>query len=160
MELYTGNVTDSIVLWWGHYGKGTFLIETAMDESMIAKNQPPYQEFLGKTEAANSKPGSKMLTQVQWTITAQKLRLTKREREVCEELFEGNTRNKIAEHLGIKPRTVRHYMEHIHQKLAVSNRVGVVLRIIQMRDQITSSDIEAISETDTKIQPPSIRPEE
>lgn len=30
-------------------------------------------------------------------------------------------------------------MEHIHQKLAVSNRVGVVLRIIQMRDQIDAN---------------------
>ncbi|QEG24447.1 response regulator transcription factor [Mariniblastus fucicola] len=107
-----------------------------MSESMIAKNHTIHQKLLAKANAATAKPGSEMLTQVQWTLTAQKLRLTNREREVCQELFEGNTRNEIAEHLGIKPRTVRHYMEHIHQKLAVSNRVGVVLRIIQMRDSL------------------------
>ncbi len=77
-----------------------------------------------------------MLSQSQWAVTAQTLRLTRREKQVCQKLFEGITRNEIAEHLGIKPRTVRHYMEHIHEKLEVSNRVGVVLRIIQMRDQM------------------------
>lgn len=106
---------------------------------MVVKNQLAHQKLLEKTEAATSKPGSEMLSQMQWTVTAEELRLTNREREVCQELFEGNTRNEIAEHLGIKPRTVRHYMEHIHQKLAVSNRVGVVLRIIQMRDQIDAN---------------------
>lgn len=109
-----------------------------MSESMIAKNQTAHQKLLEKADVAAAHPGSQMLTQAEWTITAQQLRLTNREREVCQELFEGNTRNAIAEHLGIKPRTVRHYMEHIHQKLAVSNRVGVVLRIIQLRDQIAS----------------------
>jgi DNA-binding CsgD family transcriptional regulator len=78
-----------------------------------------------------------MLTEQQWETTATQLRLTRREKEVCKELFDGYTRNEIADHLGIKPRTVRHYMEHIHQKLAVSNRVGVVLRLIQIRDRIS-----------------------
>lgn len=103
---------------------------------MVAKSQLTHQRLMEKTKAAAVKPGSDMLTQVQWSVTAKKLCLTNRERQVCQELFEGNTRNEIAEHLGIKPRTVRHYMENIHQKLVVSNRVGVVLRIIQMRDQI------------------------
>jgi len=130
----------------GHYGIiGNVLIETTMGESMIAKNQSTHQKLLEKAEAATSKPGSEMLSQMQWTVTAEKLRLTNREIEVCQELFEGNTRNEIADHLGIKPRTVRHYMEHIHQKLAVSNRVGVVLRIIQMRDQIDVNEDETNS---------------
>ncbi len=77
-----------------------------------------------------------MLTQSQWTVTAETLRLTNRETQVCQKLFEGITRNQIADDLGIKPRTVRHYMEHIHEKLAVKNRVGVVLRIIQLRDEL------------------------
>lgn len=110
--------------------------ETFMSESMIAKNDSIYRNPLEKTGAANARPGSEMLSTWQWDLTADKLRLTRREKEVCKELFEGNTRNEIADHLGIKPRTVRHYMEHIHQKLAVTNRVGVVLRIIQIRDMI------------------------
>ncbi len=113
---------------------------------MIAKNGAMYRNLLEKTGAATARPGSGMLTTSQWDVTADKLRLTRREKEVCKELFEGNTRNEIAEHLGIKPRTVRHYMEHIHQKLAVSNRVGVVLRIIQIRDMINNDPPEPMAE--------------
>lgn len=82
-----------------------------------------------------------MLTDQQWEDMAEILRLTRREKEVCRELFNGYTRIQIAEHLGIKPRTVRHYMEHIHQKLVVTNRVGVVLRIIQVRDRLTTKPL-------------------
>jgi len=78
--------------------------------------------------------GKRMLTQMQWEFVGEQMRLTAREKEVCQELFDGCTRNEIAESLGIKPRTVRHYMENIHSKLFVSNRVGVVLRIIELRD--------------------------
>jgi len=104
---------------------------------MIANNASSEVKTLQKEVITSTNPGSEMLTQSQWTVTAETLRLTKRETQVCQKLFEGITRNKIAEQLGIKPRTVRHYMEHIHEKLAVSNRVGVVLRIIQLRDQLS-----------------------
>ena len=117
-----------------------------MRDSMIAKNGAMYRNLLEKNGADTARPGSGMLTTSQWDVTADKLRLTRREKEVCKELFEGNTRNEIAEHLGIKPRTVRHYMEHIHQKLAVSNRVGVVLRIIQIRDMINNDPPEPMAE--------------
>jgi len=79
--------------------------------------------------------GKEMLTQEQWKVMAQSFRLTARERQVCEQLFDGSTRNEIAESLGIKPRTVRHYMENIHGKLSVRNRVAVVLRIVENRDR-------------------------
>jgi len=109
-----------------------------MSESLITQNSSKYRTLLEKTAVADARPGRSMLTDEQWESTAEKLRLTRREKEVCRELFDGFTRNEIADHLGIKPRTVRHYMEHIHQKLAVSNRVGVVLRIIQIRDRIST----------------------
>lgn len=109
-----------------------------MSESLIAKNSLKYRVLLEKADVADARPSRSMLTAEQWDITAEQLRLTRREKEVCKELFDGFTRNEIADHLGIKPRTVRHYMEHIHQKLAVSNRVGVVLRLIQIRDKISA----------------------
>lgn len=133
-------MTDSIVLIGVHLN----LIELSVllpfvppqKKTMIANNRTEKQKNLKDTALTSDSPGSEMLTNSQWTITAQTLRLTKRETQVCQKLFDGITRNEIAEHLGIKPRTVRHYMEHIHEKLAVCNRVGVVLRIIQLRDQI------------------------
>ena len=64
-----------------------------------------------------------------------------REQQVCKLLFDGLTRQKIAEQIGISNRTVRHHMEQIHIKLNASNRVGVVLRIIQLRDLLSSSPL-------------------
>ncbi|QEG23570.1 response regulator transcription factor [Mariniblastus fucicola] len=107
-----------------------------MSDSMMGKSHAGHLKLVADSIADFSVPGSEMLTQKQWTITSEKFRLTNRERQVCQRLFEGMTRNQVAEELGIKPRTVRHYMEHIHEKLDVSNRVGVVLRIIEMRDRI------------------------
>lgn len=49
-------------------------------------------------------------------------------------LFEGKTRGEVADELGIKNRTVRQYVEQLHTKLQVNSRVGLVLRIIQVRD--------------------------
>ena len=109
-----------------------------MSESRLEKNSSANRAVMEQVTAADTKPGSCILTDEQWDMTAEILRLTRREKEVCRELFDGNTRIQIAEHLGIKPRTVRHYMEHIHQKLVVTNRVGVVLRIIQVRDRIAA----------------------
>lgn len=111
-------------------------------EAMIAKNSKELTQ-LQQAAITSTIPGSDMLTQSQWNETAETLRLTNRETQVCQKLFEGITRNQIAEDLGIKPRTVRHYMEHIHEKLAVKNRVGVVLRIIQLRDELGDTHVTA-----------------
>ena len=78
----------------------------------------------------------RLLTDDQWQQVAEKLGLTDRERDVCALLFQCLTRREIAEQLGIKDRTVRGYMEQIHIKLNVNNRVGIVLRIIETRDSL------------------------
>ena len=75
-----------------------------------------------------------LLSPGEWESVACTGKLTSREASVCQLLFEGLTRPEIASHLGIKPRTVRQHLETIHQKLHVKNRVGVVLRIVQIRD--------------------------
>ena len=48
--------------------------------------------------------------------------------------MDGHTRSLIGDKLGIKDRTVRQYLEQLHLKLRVNNRVSLVLRIIQVRD--------------------------
>ena len=81
-------------------------------------------------------PGKSLLTSEEWDQVGLILELTPREKQVCQLLFLGITRVKIADQLQIKPRTVRHFTEQIHTKLQVNNRVGVVLRIIEIRDSI------------------------
>ena len=79
---------------------------------------------------------NQLLNTQQWKLVAEELGLTDREREVCELLFQCLTRRAIAERLGIKDRTVRSHMEQIHAKLRVKNRVGIVLRVIEVRDSL------------------------
>lgn len=84
----------------------------------------------------NERPGEQLVTDSQWNEIASVLELTQRELDVCQRLFVEMTRHETAADMGIKSRTVRHYMERIHSKLNVNNRVGVVLRIIQVRDNM------------------------
>lgn len=89
-----------------------------------------------------------MLTDAQWHLVGDNLNLTPREQEVCQLLFNIKTRDGIASALNITPRTVRQHMEQIHKKLHVNSRVGVVLRIIQMRDELgRNSNVETTEES-------------
>ena len=82
-------------------------------------------------------PGQKLLSIEQWEKIALMLKLSEREQQVCRLLMDGHTRISIGEQLGIKGRTVRQYLEQLHVKLRVNNRVGLVLRVIQVRDSLT-----------------------
>ena len=85
--------------------------------------------------------GQHQLSTQQWSDVCRGMKMSLREQRVCKLLFDGLTRQKIAEQIGISNRTVRHHMEQIHVKLDVSNRVGVVLRIIQLRDLLSSKPL-------------------
>jgi DNA-binding CsgD family transcriptional regulator len=82
-------------------------------------------------------PGSHLITDIQWKKISFLLGISEREQEVCRLLFEGITREEIANKMDIKVRTVRHYLERLHTKLRVNNRVALVLRIIQVRDALS-----------------------
>ena len=80
--------------------------------------------------------GQSQLSNKQWELVCESLALSNREEFVCRLLCDGHTRAAIAEAMEVTTRTVRHHMEQIHRKLDVHNRVGVVLRLIQVRDTI------------------------
>ena len=81
-------------------------------------------------------PGAQLIGEDQWIKISYLLAISEREQEVCRLLFEGITREEIADKMDIKVRTVRHYLERLHTKLRVNNRVALVLRIIQVRDAL------------------------
>ena len=99
----------------------------------IAMNQRIDEDLL-----QDQHPGKLLLTDRQWDEVGEFLNCTQREKQVCRLLFAGMTRQAIADHLGIKNRTVRHHMEQLHTKMRVNERVGVVLRIVQIRDEISN----------------------
>jgi len=85
-------------------------------------------------------PGQSMVLEDQWEKISVLLKLSGREQQVCRLLMDGSTRTSIADTLGIKSRTVRQYLEQLHVKLRVNNRVGLVLRVIQVRDSLALED--------------------
>lgn len=90
-----------------------------------------------KTERAfewTDRPGENLISDSEWLAVKNYARLSMREGQVCRLLFEGNKRDEIAEMLGISPRTVRYHLESLHKKLKVNTRVGLVLRMVQLRD--------------------------
>jgi len=90
----------------------------------------------------NEPPGKSLVCDQTWQRIAKLSGLSGRECQVCRLIFEGNTRQEAAEALKISTRTVRHYLESVHSKLDVSGRVGLVLRLVQLRDQLATQRLE------------------
>lgn len=88
-------------------------------------------------------PSAGLMPEAKWCVVAEIAGLTPRELQVAKLLFRGLTRQQIANELSVKIRTVRHHLESLHEKLHVSNRVGVVLRIIQIRFLELQEDVAA-----------------
>lgn len=84
----------------------------------------------------SEEPGEQLISDNQWKKITYLLGISEREQEVCCLLFTGITREEIADKMDIKVRTVRHYLERLHTKLRVNNRVALVLRVIQVRDAL------------------------
>ena len=93
-------------------------------------------------ELDRENPGIGLLTPEEWTNVAQTLRFTPREWQVATLVFEGKTQDAIAVHLNIRPRTVRQHLERLYKKVEVHDRVGLVLRVVQvhlllLEDEVT-----------------------
>jgi len=68
---------------------------------------------------------------LQCSPLAANLRISGHQLELVRLLFEGATEGAIASELGISPHTVHTHIERIHQKLSVSDRVELVMRIFR-----------------------------
>lgn len=95
---------------------------------------PTVSNSTSQTFEWTDRPGQNLISDAEWSAVKSYGRLSMREGQVCRLLFEGHKRDHIAEMLGISPRTVRYHLESLHKKLKVNTRVGLVLRMIQLRD--------------------------
>lgn len=86
--------------------------------------------------AWSDNPGENLMPEEYWDRIATIADLSPREVEVCRHVFRGQTREEVAEALGLSPRTIRHHLENLHLKLRVSDRIALVLRLIQIRDYL------------------------
>ncbi len=81
-----------------------------------------------------------MVQPEEWAGIRKQLGLSQREGEVVMLLFEGSTCEAAARKLNIKPRTVRQYVEQVHTKLAIKDRVELALLVIECRDSLRGSE--------------------
>ena len=71
-----------------------------------------------------------MLSDQAWREIARSLTLSVRELQIVRGIFDDHTDFAIAADLGISPHTVHTHIERLHHKLAVADRVELVLRIV------------------------------
>ena len=60
--------------------------------------------------------------------------LTKREKEVFEQLIINKTTKEIANLLGISEKTVRNHISNVMQKLCVKGRAGAVVELLRLNE--------------------------
>jgi len=60
--------------------------------------------------------------------------LTKREKEVFEQLITNKTTKDIAQLLGISEKTVRNHISNVMQKLGVKGRAGAVVELLRLNE--------------------------
>lgn len=77
-------------------------------------------------------PGEGFLTNEDWAALALSFHLTGRELSVAMLIFEGKTRYQIARALHCAPGTVRVYIDRLFAKLAVTDRLGMALRLVRL----------------------------
>ena len=88
--------------------------------------------------------GSTMLNEQAWGEVARSLRLSGREMQVVRGVFDDRKEFAIACELGIALRTVHTHIERLYRKLAVKNRVELVLRVMEEFLALTASPDSAL----------------
>jgi DNA-binding NarL/FixJ family response regulator len=91
-----------------------------------AKSNPP-----SSLTRPRSRPlGAAMFPDRAWREIARSLKLSARELEIVRGVFDDRTDGAIAADLGISPHTVHTHIDRLHHKLAVADRVELVLRVM------------------------------
>ncbi len=83
--------------------------------------------------------GAAMLSDLAWWEIARSLRLSERELQIVRATFDDRTESAIAADIGIAPRTVHTHVERLHRKLAVADRVQLVVRVMAEFVRLTVS---------------------
>ncbi|PWU08302.1 MAG: hypothetical protein C5B50_29940 [Verrucomicrobia bacterium] len=73
--------------------------------------------------------GSSIFSESAWSDIARSLNLSARELQITKAVFDDRTEFAIAAQLQISPHTVHTYFDRLYQKLAVKNRIQLVMRV-------------------------------
>jgi DNA-binding CsgD family transcriptional regulator len=100
---------------------------------------PRAGETAGARHAPYCRLGAAMFSDPVWEEIARRLRLSRQELQIVRGVFDRRKESAIATKLGISPHTVHTHFERLHHKLAVADRVELVLRIMNEFLLVTAS---------------------
>lgn len=86
---------------------------------------PPYSD--DRPAGTN---GARVFDARAWAAIARSLNLSQREHQLLRGVFDDQTDFFIASTLGISSHTVHTHFERLHQKLGVTNRAQLILRVV------------------------------
>lgn len=74
--------------------------------------------------------GRRVIGDVGWRRIRKHLRMSEREFEIAQALFDDMNESEIADTLGISPHTVHTHLERLYRKTGVSSRVQLVVFVL------------------------------
>lgn len=102
----------------------------------------------GSDFRANVFPGCRIFSEPEWLSLAGSLRLSERELEIVQRIFDDQTQAAAASQLGISPHTVHTYLERLYRKLDVNTRCAAVIRVLaEYLRQHPGSRVAAVDDT-------------
>ena len=84
--------------------------------------------------------GASLLTAHAWHEIARTLDITKRELQIVQAVFDNQREADIAKRFKISPHTVHMHLNHLFNKLNVTSRAALVLRIVEQLVTLTLSE--------------------
>jgi DNA-binding CsgD family transcriptional regulator len=75
----------------------------------------------------------------QWAYLQRRYGLTPRERQIAEMVCQGLRNARIAEHLRIRPETVKTHIRNIYRKVGVRNKIPLLLRFVSEARSLSDS---------------------
>jgi len=70
-----------------------------------------------------------MFSKQAWDEIARSLKLSGRELQIIKDVFDDHTEFAIAAHYGVSPHTIHTHCQRLYHKLAVTDRVRLILRV-------------------------------
>jgi DNA-binding CsgD family transcriptional regulator len=83
----------------------------------------------GERQAQIRRAGSSIFTPGEWQLLAHWLKLSPRETQIVQGVFDNHKENEIAGNHNLSPHTVHTYLERLYRKLGVGGRVPLVVRV-------------------------------
>ena len=120
------------------FGCGIFVSQSVRNGSpwMRANTGPPVRldrllesGAIERDAGSNGYAGRRILRDREWSRLSAALRLSPRELELVQGVFDGQKDGVIAGRLGLSAHTVRTYFERLYRKLRVNSRTELVLHV-------------------------------